>query len=124
MPLRPVTATVAVKAPTDGGVKVTATLQLSPGARLQLVVFSENTPCPPVWTAVMSMLAPEAHSCMESVVVVPGRTDAFTPKGKTPTGSNGTSWAQVKYGTSTVSPPTKSWVVEGPYPTPMRAGEA
>ena len=58
------------------------------------------------------------------VVVVPGRTDAFTPKGNTPTGSNGASWAQVKYGVSTVSPPTKTWVVEGPYPTPMRAGEA
>src|ERR1700722_12996221 len=113
MPLGPVTATVAVKAPTVGGVKVTATLQLSPGARLQVVVFSENTPCPLVWTAAMSMLAPEAHSCMEVVVVVPGRTDAFTPKGNTPTGSNGASWAQVKYGMSEMSPPTKSWVVEG-----------
>ena len=39
-------------------------------------------------------------------------------------GRNGTSWAQVKYGASVVSPPTNSWVVEGPSPTPMRAGAA
>ena len=69
-----------------------------PGRQVAVRRAQENTPCPPVWTAVMSMPSPEAHSSMFVVCVVPGRTEAFTPKGNTPTGSNGASWAQVKYG--------------------------
>ena len=58
---------------------MTATLQVAPAARLQLAVFMENTPCPPVWVAVTFIASPEAHSSMADLSVVPGRTDTFTP---------------------------------------------
>ena len=59
--------------------KCTATLQVSPGGRLQFVAFSGNTPWPPVWDAVMFMYSPDAHSSIDEVCDVPGRTESLTP---------------------------------------------
>ena len=67
------------------------------------------------------MLSPVAQSSTDDACVVPGRAEITGAE--TPTGRCGTTSDQVKYGVSAVSPPTRSSVVEGPVPTPIRTGE-
>ena len=79
MPLGPLTTSVAVKSPSDGGVKVSVMVQADPAGRLQLVPLIWKAPLPPIWFAVMFMPVPEAHSCRVVVWVVPGRTESLMP---------------------------------------------
>ena len=128
VPFGPLTVNVAAALPTLVGEKATETWHDDPAARVHVAGATEKAPFPPLMYVRTLIASPEAHSSTDDVAVAPGAAASLTLNGKAPTGRNGVTWDQVKYGVSEVSPPTNRSAVDSPplavveTPAPIRVG--